>query len=61
MIVTGGGRLVIERDGSQVTMTIEADDDYQAMTLYDQLIAGAHAGEIRFTLKITGQVQLERH
>lgn len=52
------GSLVVERDGSQVSLLIQCDDEYAAMELYDRAVAMAREGHLRLDLTL-GETVLE--
>jgi len=44
--------LAVERDGSKVMLTINCDDEYAAMELYDRAVAMAKEGRLRLEISL---------
>ena len=43
-------RMEIERDGTRVRFVVHCADEYDAMALYDEAVAGAEAGHLDLTI-----------
>jgi hypothetical protein len=48
---TGSVSIGIKRSGSSVQISLQCDNEYQAMEAYDRLVAGAEKGQVKIELK----------
>jgi hypothetical protein len=49
-----GERVVIERDGTRVSIVLQCRDEYHAMELYDELNADIERGHIGLSFGLLG-------